>query len=170
MLRAILITCTVLILASSPSASGDTLGRPAPVCELAPLGNLQRIDMQQLRGKVLYVDFWASWCGPCAKAFPFLNAMNEKYADRGLHILGINVDEKAEDAKQFLSKHPASFMLAADPSGRCPADFGVQAMPSSYLVDRDGIVRYVHLGFRTGDAEKIRREIERMLSAGTDGR
>jgi len=125
--------------------------------------------MLQLRGKVLYVDFWASWCGPCAKAFPFLNAMNEKYRDRGLHILAINVDEKAEDAKDFLSRHPASFTLAADSSGRCPADFGVQAMPSSFLIDRNGIVRYVHLGFRTGDAEKIRGEIEQVLSASTDG-
>jgi len=122
--------------------------------------------MQQLRGKVVYVDFWASWCGPCKKSFPFMNAIDSEFRARGLQILAINVDEQPATAQEFLSRYPANFALGADNTGQCPRAFGVKAMPSSYLVDREGVIRYVHLGFRPGHAEQLRQAIEQLLAGG----
>ena len=93
-----------------------------------------------------------------------MNALEREFGERGLRIIAINLDEDVKSAKDFLSKHPAQFTLAADASGRCPKDFGVQAMPSSYLVDRQGIIRYVHVGFRAGETDGLRKAVEQLLS------
>jgi peroxiredoxin len=170
MKRVIVALCFHPVLAAAAGASGGAVGQPAPVCELQPLGGSPPVDMRQFRGKVLYVDFWASWCSPCKKSFPFMNALDDEFRDRGLQVLGINVDEDAGSARAFLSRYPASFVLGADSSGRCPRAFDVQAMPSSYLVDRKGIIRYVHLGFRPGQAEQLRRVVEQLLADESDGR
>jgi thiol-disulfide isomerase/thioredoxin len=144
---------------------GYEVGQPAPNCKLAALSEQSAAtELEQHRGKVLYVDFWASWCGPCAQSFPFMNALQREFGDQGLQILAINVDEKADDAKAFLAKHPASFGLAADASGQCPKSFGVKGMPTSYLVDKQGVIRHIHLGFRAGEAEKVRDIVGKLLS------
>ncbi len=160
--------CSLIALASLARASDDATGRPAPLCDLAAMGDLPKVDLRQLRGKVVYVDFWASWCAPCAKAFPFLNDMDREFGERGLQVVGINVDEQIENAQRFLSRHPASFALASDASGQCPRSFAVKAMPASYLVDRKGVIRRVVLGFRAGEAEQIRGEVEQLLAEKTD--
>ncbi len=165
-LRIIGILCAALGLTFDSNANGVEAGQAVPNCALTAVGNEQRYDMQQFRGKVVYVDFWASWCSACAQSFPFLNTLHRELQDQGLHVLGINLDEKPDDAKSFLVKHPASFAVALDAGGRCPRDFGVQAMPSSYLVDRKGIIRHVHLGFRRGEAEKLRGLVEQLLAEG----
>lgn len=134
-----------------------------PPCELKSMSDGGLVKLDQFKGKALYVDFWASWCPPCARSFPFMNEMEREFGDK-LEVLAINVDEKAEDAKAFLAKHSANFTLAADVSGQCPQQFGVQAMPSSYLVDANGVVRYVHIGFRAGEAEKLRLAVEQLMS------
>lgn len=141
------------------------VGQAAPNCKLETLAQESTTkDLEQHRGKVLYVDFWASWCGPCAQSFPFMNAMQREFGDKGLQILAINVDEKSEDAKAFLDKHPASFNLAADATGQCPKRFGVKGMPTSYLVDKQGVIRHIHLGFRAGEADKVRSMVENLLN------
>jgi DsbE subfamily thiol:disulfide oxidoreductase len=136
----------------------------APNCTLTSVDGKQIDDMQQFQGKVLYVDFWASWCGPCAQSFPFLNDLNREFRGQGLQVLGINVDEKSKDAQTFLLKHPANFKIAADASGKCPEDFGVKAMPSTYLIDRNGVIRYIHLGFRPSETKKLRAMVEQLLA------
>jgi thiol-disulfide isomerase/thioredoxin len=141
-------------------------GSATPICALKSLGEESPINMGQFKGKVVYVDFWASWCAPCVRSFPFMNELDREFRDRGLQVLAINLDEKLEDAQKFLAKHPAGFILAADRSGQCPRDFGVRGMPSSYLVDRQGIIRHVHLGFRPGDARKLRALVEQLLAEG----
>lgn len=155
---------TAAVLTLSATAGGVETGQTAPSCALTPVGSTQPIDMHQFQGKLLYVDFWASWCPPCARSFPFMNELDRDLREKGLVVLGINVDEKAQDATAFLAKHPASFALAADSTGQCPQQFGVQAMPSSYLVDANGTVRHVHLGFRAGEAQNLRAVIEKLLS------
>lgn len=138
--------------------------RSAPSCDLAQMGTEERYDLQQFHGKVVYVDFWASWCGPCTKSFPFMNQLDRDLKGKGLEVLGINLDENREDASAFLAKHPAQFRVVADVGKNCPKDFGVQGMPASYLVDRQGVIRWMHLGFRPGDAKQIRMQIERLLN------
>ena len=98
-----------------------------------------------------------------------MDALDRELRDRGLQVLGINVDEDPEDAKRFLEKYPAEFTVAFDPNGQCPQDFGVQAMPSSYLVDRKGNIRHVHLGFRRGESEELRSLVEQLLAESSAG-
>lgn len=136
----------------------------APNCALTPLGDTQRYQLNQFRGKVLYIDFWASWCGPCAKSFPFLNELNMRLKDRGLQIIGVNLDENPKDAQDFLATYPANFTVTADINEQCARDFGVKAMPSSYLIDRKGIIRHVHLGFRTGESKELQTWVEQLLA------
>lgn len=143
---------------------GDSL----PNCQLAPLGGGAGKDLRQYQGKVVYVDFWASWCGPCAQSFPFMNKLHRDLHGKGLEILGVNLDEEPEDAMGFLTRTPAQFTILADASGQCPQAFGVRAMPSSYLVDRKGVVRYVHLGFKPGEAEQFRQQVEALLETSTN--
>ncbi|HTO49624.1 MAG TPA: TlpA disulfide reductase family protein [Burkholderiales bacterium] len=159
-----------LLIAAGAGAGGaavaaSLVGQKAPECALAPLGDSPPFDLAAARGaKVLYVDFWASWCGPCVRAFPFLNALDREFRDRGLQVVGINVDERADDALAFLRRYRANFPVAKDSGGACPRAFGVVGMPASYLIDRRGIVREVHIGFRDGEAAQRRAQVERLLA------
>ncbi|MDD5276596.1 MAG: TlpA disulfide reductase family protein [Methylovulum sp.] len=130
-------------------------GDNMPDCALTPVGDTQRYNLQQFKGKVLYVDFWASWCGPCAKSFPFLNDTEQKYQGQALKIIGINLDENPNDAQDFLAKYPANFTVVADVGEQCAQTFAVKAMPSSYIIDKKGVIRHIQLGFRTGEAKEL---------------
>ncbi len=114
-----------------------------PPCALT-LSTGQAVGFDQFRGQVLYIDFWASWCGPCLLSFPFMNDLQHSYAGKGLHVLAINMDEKPADASRFLDQHPATFDVASGPNGKCAKDLGVATMPTSFLIGRDGTVRVVH--------------------------
>ena len=106
------------------------------------------IDLSQYRGKVVVVDFWASWCVPCRRSFPWMNDMQAKYADHGLVIVGVNMDAEADLAAAFLEEYPAQFRIAYDPDGSLARQFDVIAMPSTYVLDRDGNQVARHLGFK----------------------
>ena len=106
------------------------------------------LDVGAYRGKVVVLDFWASWCVPCRRSFPWLNAMHAKYADDGLVIIGVNVDREHAEATRFLAEYPADFRIYFDSEGRYAAEYGVEAMPSSFVIGRDGQVRARHLGFK----------------------
>jgi thiol-disulfide isomerase/thioredoxin len=114
-----------------------------------------------LLGQVVYVDFWASWCDPCRRSFPWLRALHEKYAAKGLVIVAINLDKDREAADRFLVKYPAPFRVAFDPAGGTAEAFHVQAMPTSYLVGRDGRVLETHAGFDSKQAAAIEQRIQK---------
>ena len=156
-----------LALCAAVPASAAGVGSEAPACGLRSFDGTQAIDIRQLRGKIVYVDFWASWCASCVKSFPFLNALDREFRERGLHILGVNVDEQQADAVKFLEKRPATFALAADPAGSCPSAYGVTGMPSSYLIDRAGRIREIYVGFRTGESSAIRARVAELLAEST---
>jgi len=138
-------------------------GDAAADCTLTSIGEGQPYSLRQFQGKVLYIDFWASWCGPCAKSFPFLNGLNTKLKDRGLQVIAVNLDENAEDAKGFLTEFSPNFTVAADGNQQCAQSFNVKAMPSSYLVDRKGIIRHVQLGFKAGEGEQLEQILTQLL-------
>jgi thiol-disulfide isomerase/thioredoxin len=152
-----------LLLLSTQNVLAVTVGDAAPACALTVIDGGQKINLNQFKGKVVYVDFWASWCGPCAKSFPFLSELHHQLKDQDLQIVGINLDENRDDAKAFLSSYPASFTITEDTDSQCAQAFSVKAMPSSYLIDRNGTVRHVHLGFRSGEASELQELIEKLL-------
>jgi thiol-disulfide isomerase/thioredoxin len=126
----------------------------------------QHMEFAKLRGSVVYVDFWASWCVPCRESMPALDALFRKYQDRGFRVVGVNKDVATADALRFLQRVKVSFPLVADSDDAVAKAFDVQAMPSGYLVDRKGVVRYVHLGFNADTQAELRSEIEKLLGSG----
>jgi thiol-disulfide isomerase/thioredoxin len=117
--------------------------------------------------KVIWVDFWASWCAPCRRSFPWMNAMYRKYASEGLEIIAVNVDKERALADEFLEETPAEFRLYFDPLGDLAATFGVQAMPSSFVLDASGNVLATHYGFKLADTEDYEHAIRAALDGGT---
>ena len=113
-----------------------------------PASGAEELNLSLYEGKVVVVDFWASWCVPCRRSFPWMNEMLRKYGDDGLVIVGINVDADASEASQFLAETPAEFRIIYDPEGELARQYDVMAMPSSYLFDRSGRQVARHLGFK----------------------
>ena len=156
---------TLLAFCLTSTVTAIEVGKKMPTCLVSQLGETKTEDLHQHKGQVVYVDFWASWCVPCAHSFPFLNELHQQFKDKGLQIIGINMDENIDDARDFLVKTPAQFTIAADTSTQCAKDFGVKAMPSSYLIDRKGIVHHIHQGFRSEDIMELRALGEHLLAA-----
>lgn len=123
----------------------------------------QSIDLRNLKGQVVYVDFWASWCGPCRKSFPWLNDMQAKYANKGLKVIAINVDSDRALAETFLKENKAQFTIGYDPDGKLATAFGVQGMPSSYIIDRHGVIKHSHVGFREKDITDYEEHIKSLI-------
>jgi thiol-disulfide isomerase/thioredoxin len=135
--------------------------------ELAPdftlPGRDQPIQLQSLRGKVVYVDFWASWCQPCRESFPWMNSLQKRYGDQGLVVIAVNLDKSRELSDKFLQQVPASFSIAYDPDGVVATAYHVKGMPSSYLIDRQGHIQNSHIGFRADSAEALEASIKTLV-------
>ena len=144
-------------------AAGVAVGQVAPAVSLPNLSVAGETSLESLRGKVVYVDFWASWCGPCRVSFPQLQQLRDELGPKGFEVLAINVDEVETDARQFLSEVPVSYLVVRDAEGITPQTFGILGMPTGYLIDRQGIVREIHQGFRKSDGEKLRTAIVALL-------
>jgi cytochrome c biogenesis protein CcmG, thiol:disulfide interchange protein DsbE len=117
------------------------------------------LDLAGLQGRVVYVDFWASWCVPCRESFPFMNHLQQELGPQGLTIIAVNVDRDHAAAERFLRAHPASFLIVFDPEGRLPEQFMVRGMPSSFVIDRKGQVQVRHEGFRLVDREALAQQV-----------
>jgi len=154
----------VASLAASSAALALDVGDRAPPLALPDVAG-QQVDLQGLRGNVVYVDFWASWCGPCKRSFPWMNEMARKYASKGLRIVAINVDKKRDDADRFLRTAPAEFTVVYDAAGMSPAAWQVKSMPSSYLVDATGRIAWVESGFRDDRKMDVEERIRSALAS-----
>lgn len=114
-------------------------------------GKSGTVSLDSLHGKVVYVDFWASWCGPCQLSFPWMRDLHDRYAQQGLVIVAIDLDKDRDAADKFLARHPSPFLVAFDPAGKTAEAYDVGSLPSSYLIGPDGSVLHAMAGF---DAEK----------------
>lgn len=137
-------------------------GQPAPELRL---GLADAATLASLKGQVVYLDFWASYCGPCRRSFPWMNEMQARYGERGLRIVGVNLDSKQADAERFLAQVPAQFAIAYDPAQESPQRFGVKAMPSAVLIGADGRVLRLHAGFRDEQRAELETAIAQALAA-----
>lgn len=153
----------VLAVLCSPAMAVEA-GAPAPDLSGARLGEPSApVSLAALRGQVVYVDFWASWCVPCRLSMPALDALYREHRARGFTVVGVNKDVSADDAARFLKRVPVTFPLVQDTGDRAATAFDVKAMPSGYLVDRRGVVRKVHRGFTAETAAELAKEIETLL-------
>ena len=128
-----------------------------------PLNEFEQA-MTQNKGKVVYVDFWASWCVPCRKSFPWMNAMQAKHQSQGLVVLSINLDAQVSLAEKFLIQTPANFAIIYDQKGVLAKKFQLKGMPSSYLFNRQGKLINAHSGFNGKKQQKYEQEIAQALT------
>ena len=126
-------------------------------------GDNGKITLGKHKNKVVYLDFWASWCKPCRKSFGFMNDMQERYGKKGLEVIAINLDEDKAAAKNFLKKHPANFTIAYDPEGKTPGSYKLGVMPTSYLIDKRGNIVFKHKGFKKTHIASLEKKITQTL-------
>lgn len=150
------------VTAESASADGASARRPLPDLALKTVDGTV-VDVKALRGHVLLVDIWASWCAPCKAAFPQLDALHREYHARGLDVLAVNVDERRRDAEAFLQGKAPAMSVLFDPQGQAPLALKVKGMPTSFLVDRKGAIRFVHEGYSDKVVRDYKPEIEELL-------
>lgn len=154
----------ILCFAIAPSAGAVETGQLPPSCALQTLRGGKPLDLAQYKGKVVYLDFWASSCGPCVQSMEFLDGLQKQFKTQGLEVVSVNLDENKQDAEDFLLDHPVKFTLAADADSQCPRLFGVKDMPASYVIDRRGVIRHVQRGFHAGEEEDIRAIVQALLA------
>jgi cytochrome c biogenesis protein CcmG/thiol:disulfide interchange protein DsbE len=155
----LLLLCLALPALARPAPPASAARRPAPAFNLP--GRAGTVSLDSLRGQVVYVDFWASWCEPCRRSFPWLNALRERYAERGFTVVAINLDKDRRAADAFLEKNPARFIVAYDPAGESAGAYRVSAMPSSFLIGPTGTLLSSYAGFdarKTGAIEALIQE------------
>ena len=145
--------------------SGNALAAPAPDFKLE--GQQKQIKLSDYRGQIVYLDFWASWCQPCRKSFTWMNKMQSLYGEEGFKVIAINLDESRKKANKFLRQIPANFDVAFDPRGNTAESYKVKAMPSSYIIDKNGNVIHANLGFRGRDEEKLEAKIRKLIRQST---
>ena len=161
--RTLFSTLGLALALSAGAVTAQEVGSRAPAFDLA--GSPKPIRLADMKGQVVYVDFWASWCAPCKQSFPWMNEMQAKYGPRGFQVVGINVDQKREDADKFLASTPAKFTVGYDTTGKVAEVYQPKGMPTSFLIGADGKVRAVHVGFKDSQREELEREIQSALTA-----
>ena len=148
---------------SSPAHANVTKGQRAPDFTLTSMSG-RKVSLSGLRGKVVIVDFWAQWCEPCKKELPQLDKLNKDYAARGVVILAVNIDKERENAERLVKQLGLTLEVLLDPTGAVAASYDLPKMPTSFVVDKKGIVRFVHDGFEgSGDVERFRSELDELL-------
>jgi len=146
------------------AGSADALNRGSRAPEIGLRDTQGRaVRMADLRGKVVVVDFWASWCAPCREELPVLDRLQRRYEDHGLVVVGVNIDREESNMTSFLRRTPVSFRVVHDSGHRVADRYQPPRMPSSYVIDKRGVVRFVHAGFRASDAQRLEREIRQLL-------
>jgi len=140
-------------------------GQPLPLASVPGGAGQPAVPLFDGKARATYIDFWASWCGPCRQSFPWMNRMQAKFGPKGLRIVAVNLDSQAADAQRFLAQLPAQFTLAFDAGAESARRFGIKAMPSSVLLGADGRVVATHAGFRDEDTGPLEARIAAALGA-----
>lgn len=156
--------CSIVLLSillMSP-AQAVTLDKVAPDFTLKSLkqGNLK---LSEQAGNVVLLNFWATWCAPCRKEMPLLNNLHNKYKALGFSVIGVNVEEQSDKAKQYISSYPVDFPVLFDTTNKVSKSYDVLAMPTTVIIDRNGVVRFLHEGYRDGDEKKYIDMVKKLI-------
>lgn len=135
----------------------------APAFSGVTLNTNQPIDLADYRGKVVFIDFWASWCPPCLASLPAYNQMRREIGTDEFEIIAINVDEDTEDGRLFLAEHPVDYPVLADPEGKIGIPYGIRSLPRSFLLNREGQVITSYRSYKVGDEIELKQEITALL-------
>lgn len=155
----------LFVIVAAAEAGAVQINSKAPEFSLPDILGRQ-ISLNSYKGKVVYVNFWASWCGPCKKEFPQLETLAGRYAEKGLIILAINQDKKRSAMEEFLGKFPnatSNMIILTDPNSSVISSYGPRAMPTSFVLDKEGVVKYIHFGFGESDPPKWTKEIDALI-------
>ena len=121
------------------------------------------VSLSSLKGEVIYLDFWASWCGPCQQSFPFMKALQDSFGSRGVKVIAVNLDNDSEQALEFLKKQVPNFTVLFDSEGKVAEHYDLSTMPASFLIDRNGNVARAFSGFRSSDKAEIEAAINKLI-------
>lgn len=154
-----------LVCTAGPAPAVDP-GGEAPSFQAPRLDADGSVSLAAYRGRVVYLDFWATWCPPCRLSLPALEGLRQEFPAEDFAVVAVNLDRDLEDARRFLRRRPVGYPSASDPEGLLPERFGVETMPTAFLIDREGVVRHVHRGFRRGDVDELREHIRSLVAAG----
>ena len=144
------------------AAGAASVSGPAPNFTLKALDG-RNLKLSEMRGNVVLINFWASWCGPCREEMPLLNDLHAKYEPLGFTVIGVNVEEQEKNARGFLRNFPVDFPILLDNRNQVSKLYEVIAMPTSVVVDRDGNMRYLHRGYKSGDERKYRQVVKKLI-------
>lgn len=144
-------------------ANATEVGQPAPKFTLPTLKTDSPTPLKQFAGKVVYLDFWASWCAPCKTSFPLLNKLHQKLKAQGFEVVAVNLDEDKANGEKFLQEVPVDFTVLRDASGEWADKFVVDSMPTSFIIDKNGVVQKIHHGFVSDDITEIEAKVMELL-------
>lgn len=146
------------------TGSADLIGQPAPEFLLPSLDPTNDpVQLRDHRGKVVYLDFWSSWCAPCRRAMPYLDELRSRFSREDFEVVGINVDPIIEDARRFLEQVPVSYPVASDPEGRIADRFGIAVLPAVVVIDRSGTVRAMLRGGAVEERDGLRERLTKLI-------
>jgi peroxiredoxin len=148
--RLVLVTLMAL---PSVQSNAVAISEEAPDFTLKSLEGTN-LRLEEYRGQVVLINFWASWCGPCRQEMPLLDRLHHRYEDAGFAVLGVNVEGEAEPAQEIVDKTNVTFPVLIDEDQKVSEMYNLEAMPSTVVVDRDGVIRYIHRGYKPGDEAK----------------
>lgn len=159
--RALLLVLMVVTHVQEGRALSEGDAAPKAVIRLS---SSSQFSVGEFAGKIVYIDFWASWCAPCKKSLPWLQELQRTYAAKGLKVIAINLDQDSAGAEKFATRLGINELeLRFDPQGASASAFGVRSMPSAVLLDRTGHVRKLLEGFQDSDKAKITTQVEELL-------
>ena len=162
MKRILTITLAILGIALAGTSNAGDVEGPAPDFVLKS-NTGQNIRLSELRGEVVLLNFWATWCGPCRQEMPLLDDLHQRYKDMGFTVIGVNVENKPEKADAMLAKKPVSFPILYDTKSEVSKLYKVDAMPTTVVVDRDGNMRHLHRGFKPGYEDAYAAQVKQLF-------
>ena len=161
-MRRIVQICLLALVAAPLGALGVASKEIAPDFTLKHF-NGENVRLEELRGQVVLLNFWASWCGPCRQEMPVLDQIHQRYEDTGFSVVAVNVEKDADSARKLLEKSQVSFPVLMDSTQSVSRLYNLKAMPSTVVIDRDGNIRYVHNGYKPGDESKYVEVVKALI-------